>query len=247
MRAALVLLVACGGPAVAPPLANHAGAARLVVRDSDILGGLAIVPDGGGGAPLWQGSAAPGARIVVVPAQGDAIAAVTGAVSKVPYGCEHQTIDVTAIGAPALAPGVVWIAPAPFPAGWSPRGVPVHETARADRADAVAGDVTMTTIRTDDTHATVAIRRGARTLRTITVEKAYMDGADHTPIDLANADDAGGAPHVVAAFELAPGGPTMLALRAQGYEGINLSAVLAGDDRADDLPDLATYYYQCAF
>jgi hypothetical protein len=249
MRARLlVVLAACGTPTVAPPLANHAGAAHLVVRVPDIHGWLAMVPDGG--APLWQApSVAAGTAVVVVPARGDAMAARAGARSKVAYGCEHQTIDVVGLdGAGALAPGVAWIAPAPLPAGWQPRGVPVRETAaRAELAEVIAGDVTITTTRTDDTHAAIAIRRGGRALRTITVEKSYMDGADHTPIDLAAAYDTGGAPHVVAAFELAPGGPIVLALRAQGYEGINLSALLVGDDRADDLPDLATYYYQCAF
>jgi hypothetical protein len=189
------------------------------------------------------GEPVPRTPLVVIAGEGARPAVLRGAI-EVPYGCDHGKLDAVALDVePRPSPGVVLVLPSPMPAGWAPSEIPVLETERKVGRMWHADPLWITLDARDGIHATFTIAHD-NVVYSVDVEKAYMDGDDHAPIDLAQ--DQPGLPTPIAAFKLASGGPELVVLRTPGHEGNAFSAVVI-DGARGTLTKLASYLYQCAF
>jgi len=268
--AAIVALAACGtGSARAPAgpdLSNHAAASArpaLTVRVSDIHGWLAFAtarpddatvpdwlprtPQPGLILPTPPAPFAPAVELRAIPSTGAAIGARAGAPGTIPYGCDNGTLEIITIAPDAaVASGVTWLLPTPLPAGWQPRGVEVRAgDATANARTFVAGALTISLARVDPDRARLAIATGGRTISSSVFVRTPYGDPDPAPLDLRSWEP--GIPSPVAAYEVAPGGPTILVLATPGLEGLNLSALLVTPDGGGVVPELTAYLYQCAF
>jgi len=258
----LLLAAACGSqpPAVAQNVAEPAPSSAVISPDQP-LGRIGIAPLATRDAGSWI-PAGPQAVLVVMPAEGIAAGAALTAIdtagrsapvtaaapAKVPYGCDGQALDVLAFTGPRLQPGPVWLLPPRPPAAWAPRPLaiasPAGPATEARRRDTV-GPLALELARTDATHGTLTIARAGRVLHTAAFERGAMEGADPRPLDLRGPGIA--IPVPVAAWAVAEGGPILLVLLVSSYEGASLRPILVQDGGTRELPDLASYLYQCAF
>jgi hypothetical protein len=167
--------------------------------------------------------------------------------AKLPYGCDGNQLDVLAFTGTKLAPGPVWLLPPAAPASWRPRALAITSpvsAGEARRRDTV-GPLSLELERTDAMHGTLAIARDGRVLHRAAITRNLMAGADPEPLDLREPGVA--IPVPVAAWSLVDGGPILLVLRVQSYEGMHLAAILVEQDSAREVAALATYLYRCAF
>ncbi|MGN6111078.1 MAG: hypothetical protein ACTHU0_38630 [Kofleriaceae bacterium] len=230
----------------------------VAVRPDEPLGVLALAPRGDG-PPSWlpHGDAA-----AVVPSGEHALAAgvarqvidhsgriatvATGAPESLPYGCEDNQLGVVPFRGASLAPGAVWILPDPPPRTWHP--VALQIAARGGTSVRRAfeiGPIRLVLARSGDPQrGTLTFSRGDRVLATEAIERAGMAG-DDAPLDLTR--EGPGVPAPVAAWTIGEGGPIVVALVTPGYEGIQLSGWMIERDHAREVPELGSYWYQCAF
>ncbi len=156
--------------------------------------------------------------------------------------------SVLAFTGPRLQPGPVWLLPPAPPATWAPKPLtiasPAGPATEARRRDTV-GPLALELARTDATHGTLTISRAGRVLHTAAFERGAMEGADPSPLDLRGPGIA--IPVPVAAWAVAEDGPILLVLLVSSYEGASLRPILVQDGGTRELPDLASYLYQCAF
>lgn len=188
----------------------------------------------------------PGIPLTAIGASGDALTAVSGSPSKIPYGCERNAFDAVVFTSKPLPSGPVWVLPRGAPATWHPRALGLElagdatETRRVDHA----GPVELSLTRKDATHGVLSIARDGRALLELPIERPAMAGVDAGPFDLSQ--HGVGVPVPVGAWSLVDGGPVLLFLRVAGYEGQRLRAVLVEATTARELPAMERYLYQCA-
>lgn len=255
----LLVLVACGAPRDGG-VHNVAAAADVRVAPTDPLGWIGLSP---APAPTADASYLPittqhavvvphdpgrplPPRVAAVATRGAIARFTTGAVTRLRYGCEDNTLELVPLAGPRVPPGPVWVLPPRMPAGWQPTPLAL----RAGRASAaartyVAEPLTIELARQDASRGTLTIARAGRTIHTRPFERHRMEGADPSPIDLA--EGGPGIPEPIAAWSIAPGGPILLVLSQPGYEGVTLAALLVEAERARPVDALTTYLYACAF
>ena len=258
LTSACVLLV--NQPAQAQADISAIVVKHLTISRDQPLGWIGIAPRPTRSSGDWLPA---GSQAVLVPMPAEGIAAATmlsaidttgntarvtaGAPTKVPYGCDGNQLDVIAFTGAKATPGPVWLLPPTAPAIWRPRSIAIVSAAAATEArrrDTV-GPLSLDLERSDDAHGTLTIARDGRVLHRAAIARAPMAGADPDPLDFTQPGVA--IPIPVAAWSVVDGGPILLVLRVQSYEGMHLTAILVEEDAARELPALATYLYRCAF
>lgn len=201
---------------------------------------VAVRPD----EPL--GVLAAGVARQVIDHSGRIATVATGAPEALPYGCDDNQLGVVPFRGASLAPGAVWILPDPPPRTWHP--VALQIAARGGTSVRRAfeiGPIRLVLARSGDPQrGTLTFSRGDRVLATEGIERAGMAG-DDAPLDLMR--EGPGVPAPVAAWAIGEGGPIVVALVTPGYEGIHLSGWMIERDHAREVPELGSYWYQCAF
>ena len=255
----VVAIVGCSAPR--EPLTNTvAGGSAVRIGPSDPLGWLGLAP-----APAHS-ETAPGYApinaehpLVTVAAHDELPSSVTaigtsgglhpfttGPRTEIRYGCEENQLDVTTLAGPRLPPGAVWLLPPARPASWQPAALAItsRTQAPAQRTYAI-GPLALELTRTGDLRGALTIRRDGRVVHTATFERHLMDGADTSPIDLAQGGP--GIPEPIAAWSIAEVGPILLVLTQPGYEGTTLQPLLVEATSARAIESMVTYLYACAF
>lgn len=171
----------------------------------------------------------------------------TGPRGDVPYGCDGNALEVTTFAGPRLTPGAVWLLPPTRPTSWQPTPLPIlsRSSTAAQRTYAI-GPLTLDLTRTTDRRGTLTLRRDGKVIHAAPFERHLMEGADTSPIDLA--EGGPGIPEPVAAWAIAAsGGPIMLVLTQPGYEGTTLRPLLVEANSARAIESMEMYLYSCAF
>lgn len=198
---------------------------------------------------------AAGSEVRAVPALGPALRLKVGAPANVPYGCDGGSITEVALapvpGAPAPAPGVLWVLPSsPDAAGWQPSGieVAVRELSPEKRTWRV-GQLDIALAVKDRNHARFAASAGQTWVMSRELERPMMEGAEDVPIDLTQ--DVPGMPSIAAAYSFTPPagptGPLLLVVATPAYEGVQLSTLFYDGTTLSEVPSLRRYLYLCAF
>ncbi|MEZ4365126.1 MAG: hypothetical protein R2939_02420 [Kofleriaceae bacterium] len=256
-------VVGCGGATTPAAVGHQAGPSSpsLVVEPSQVRGALAYAPapvDGerddlmptSADPTIVEDTATTSLRgpVLALPSRGAAVEVTAGAPRTIRHGCDGNTLEVTPwAGAGAVAPGLVWLAPQPWPAGWAPAAVeieaePATQAAHRYRAGRLGVEVTA-----------LGPREGELRLRFDDVERMVaplsqdaMDGAELPPLDLRPPRDVG-EPAPIAAWSLAPAGPVVVVMYTEGFEGFVLDSYLVDERGATRLEQLGGGLYYCAF
>jgi hypothetical protein len=258
---ALLLATACASQPAGPPQ-NVASAAspHVTIASDQALGWIGIAPrpvrepgdwiPAGAQAvlvPMPADGLDVGATLSAIDTTGSVTRVTAGAPTKVPYGCEHQQLDVLPFDGDKSAPGPVWLLPPTAPAIWSPRSLAIMSPVAATevrRRDTV-GPLSLELERSDATHGTLTIARDGRVLHTAAISRGAMAGAPPDPLDFQHPGVA--IPMPAAAWSFVDGGPILVVLQVPSYEGLHLTPILVESDGARELPAMATYLYRCAF
>lgn len=261
----LALLVACGGTPSTTPVrgvANTTGAPAwtptLSVAADNVPGWIGYTPTATADETPYLFPVSedwslldvdgpedvPPARAWFVPSQGRPEAVIPGPRVELSHGCDGNTVRFRRWTVEAASsPGVGWILPMPLPDGWSPQPVPIEPAGTPGTY--TIGPLALELAILAPFAGELRLRAGERTLHTESFEKQVMDGAPVRPIDLATVDI--GVPVPVAAWQIAPGEPLLIALYLQGYEGFALRTLLVDGDEAVPVEGLASGLYYCAF
>lgn len=251
-------LLACGAPRESLPN-NVSNNSTVRIGPNDPLGwiGIATAPADTDSSTIAPSNAdhplVTTAERAVLPAQVNAIGSsgtpqmfVTGARTQILYGCDGNQLDVTAFSGPRLPPGVAWILPPSRPASWQPTPFAITSRgAKPAQRSYTIGSLSIDLVRTGDLRGTLTILRDGRVVHTAPFERQLMDGADPSPIDLA--EGGPGIPDPIAAWSIADGGPILVVMRHPGYEGMSLKPLLVDATSARPIESMQTYLYHCAF
>lgn len=269
-------LAACssgGGGSVTKTPSTPVNRSPILLSPSEGLGYLALsAPAAGEGSPLpWlppddsgvlvllpDGAPAPkvGAEVTVVPPLGAPLRLAIGERTRVPFGCDDNTLEglsltptakAGAAQVAALPPGVVWVLPdSSTAASWKPSGLEVapRELSPQKRVWAVGSLEIALTVK-DRSHATFAAAAGNVWMMSRELERPHMAGAEDVPIDLTQV--VAGMPSVVAAFSFMPTGAILLVVHTPSYEGHSLSALLYDGATIREVEAMQSYLYACAF
>jgi hypothetical protein len=254
-----LVIAACSSPAAQVPQNVEQAASSLAIAPDEPLGWIGFaplskreadwIPAGTQAviAPLPVDGLPPGGTVSAIGTSGGMTRVTAGAATKVAYGCDNHQLDVLAFTGDKPAPGVVWLLPPGAPTSWAPKplAIAARVTSAADRRRDTVGPLVLELARTGDTHGTLAILRDGGRVYTMPIARDQMDGADTSPLDLAQRGVA--IPEPVAAWSIGKTGPILLVLMTPSYEGLRVDAILVEDTRARDLPKLGYYLYQCAF
>lgn len=258
----LLLVSACSSQhAATPQNVAGGGGSRVVIEPGRDLGWIGLAPLPARDERSWLPVDAH-AALVTLPAEklvdrpavtaidraGHVARLTPGTVQiKVPYGCDDNKLDAIALSGDKLTPGAVWLLPPDAPASWHPKSLAIAtpvEASETRRRDTV-GPLALELERTDGTHGTLTIVRGGRAIHVRKIERAEMEGAPSTPLDLRQPGVA--IPVPVAAWSIAEGGPILLVLQVPSYEGLSLHSILVEDSGAREIGAMETYLYRCAF
>ena len=281
---ATTMPIACGKPATTSsttPVGNSgagtpAFSATLTIDAAQSFGWLGLAPappsngaDAGLDAPYWapHGVVSPavvpgqdpkladGTRVTVVPSRGAPVALVTGAPTKIQFGCDQNELEVVPLVTPAtidqnmpvrFPPGIVWILPVDAPKEWHPRALAVTPgPRRVDEARWSIGSLELVATKISRMKVALAVFANGTQLTRTQGEKYVMDGADDSPVDL-SADGDPGVSFPIAAYEIVPGGPVLLVLFTPGYEGISIATRLVQASGTRET-DASLGLYLCAF
>jgi hypothetical protein len=218
-------------------------------------------------APYWMANAPSAAAVVPVDAAtatalatGTTYTAVTaggaapveltaGAPTTIGYGCDQNDLSVVPLTGPASPkPGLLWVLPAPMPAGWSPRShVVVGARDARERLRVRAAAVSFELVRRDMTRAQMRISVRQHPVHLEEVEAYVMDGADPIDLDFTQEGHVPGVPMLEAVFSFGDAGPYVVVLDRSGYEGVAFQTLLLQDGKAREIESLGLGAYYCAF
>ncbi len=248
---AVATLLACGStPAATSPVS---ASAPLVPRDQH-LGWLGLIPSRGAHdhdppytmldrrfqlALVGSPSGLPDV-VEAIASKGGPLSYRASGVVKVPFGPDHNELEVTTFQGLKVRPGVAWVLPSPVPARWSPTAVRPTDRSLADHESHVTvGDYQLRYVvaglaeQRDSGPAVLGVRAGritavhlpsgtSRLLATFEHKHIGVDPREPLLVPI----DGPGVPEVAAAWKLAPTGPTLLCLVTRRHDRFELRAYL---------------------
>lgn len=260
---------ACGGaPAHTTTTGNTAAGAAwaptMALTAADVPGVLGYGPfkhvDDAGFMPVSQSTdvvvpadaaveLSPGAPYLLLGSSGAPIGGVATAPYTITHGCDGGDLGVVGItpSGGAAVPGLTWAIPTPLPNGWAPSVLPL-ETTGPTPAQQVwqVGPLTVTSATTGATTGAITVAAGDQTLGTIPYERGTMDEDPEARINLTETFTPG-VDTLVAAWQVAPGGPIVLGLFGNGFEGGGPSAYLVGATSIEPIERMDAGIYYCAY
>ena len=166
------------------------------------------------------------------------------------YGCDGGSTLMqefaTTTASLDIPAGVAWLVKQPVPAWMSIEAVPIETSSTKVARDMAAGPLHISQQMKDSGNGEMVIEVDDRLVGRVPFEFAIMSGfEDQVSLDLRD-EKMVGIPMPIAVWLLAPGGPALMAVRTNGYEGMSIATYLVGATSVDLVESLSTYLYNCA-